>query len=329
MTQPNAPQGPTDTQPDGTPAFARTSLAAQAMGRVEPETRAVVMPLHVSTTFIRDPDNGYSSGYCYARPDNATVREAESVLAMLEGAGAGALLFGSGMAAATAVFGALEPGDHVVAGTVMYWALKRWLREEAPRRGLSLTFVDTDDLEALRGAVQPGKTRLVWIETPGNPLWTVTDIAAAAEIAHAAGARLAVDSTAASPVHTRPLERGADIVMHSATKILNGHSDVVAGVLAGARDDAFWARIRGIRSGNGGILGPFEAYLLMRSLRTLHLRAAAQSAGPATRSPDGRCGTGSASCCRSGSRVAKPAPSRRRPGCACGSARPRSAASRA
>ena len=134
MTQPNAPQVPTDTGPDGTPAFARKSLAAQAMGRIEPETRAVVMPLHVATTFIRDPDNGYSSGYCYARPDNATVREAESVLAMLEGAEAGALLFGSGMAAATAVFGALEPGDHVVAGTVMYWALKRWLAWESADR---------------------------------------------------------------------------------------------------------------------------------------------------------------------------------------------------
>ena len=279
MSLPNAPQAPSDSRSDAAPEFTPRTLAAQAMGRIEPGTRAVVMPLHVSTTFIRDPDNGYSSGYSYARPDNATVREAESILAMLEGAEAGALLFGSGMAAATAVFGALEPGDHVVAGTVMYWALKRWLREEAPRRGLTLTFVDTADLDALRAAVAPGRTRLVWIETPGNPLWTVTDIAAAAEIAHAAGARLAVDSTAASPVHTRPLERGADIVMHSATKILNGHSDVVAGVLAGARADAFWDRIRGIRAGSGGILGPFEAYLLMRSLRTLHLRAAAQSAG--------------------------------------------------
>jgi cystathionine gamma-synthase len=279
MSQPNVPRGPTDTGDPAPPALARRSLAAQAMGRIEPETRAVVLPLHVSTTFVRDPDNGYSSGYSYARPDNATVREAESVLAMLEGADAGALLFGSGMAAATAVFGALEPGDHVVAGTVMYWALKRWLREEAPRRGLTLSFVDTDDRAALSAAVVPGRTKLVWIETPGNPLWTVTDIAAAAAIARAAGARLAVDSTAACPVHTRPLELGADLVMHSATKILNGHSDVVAGVLAAARADAFWERIRGIRAGSGGILGPFEAYLLMRSLRTLHLRAAAQSAG--------------------------------------------------
>ncbi len=277
MSQPNAPQGLSDTRRDGMSDFAPRSLAAQAMGWIDPETRAVVRPLHLSTTFIRDPDNGYSSGYSYARPDNATVRETESVLAMLENARAGALLFGSGMAAATAVFGALEPGDHVVAGTVMYWALKRWLREEAPRRGLTVSFVETDDTDALRAAIEPGRTKLVWIETPGNPLWTVTDIAAAAEIAHAAGARLAVDSTAASPVHTRPLDLGADIVMHSATKILNGHSDVVAGVLAAAAADAFWERIRGIRAGSGGILGPFEAYLLMRSLRTLHLRAAAQA----------------------------------------------------
>jgi cystathionine gamma-synthase len=160
----------------------------------------------------------------------------------------------------------------------MYWALKRWLREEAPRRTLTVEFVDTDDLDALRGAMRPGRTKLVWIETPGNPLWTITDIAAAADIAHAAGARLAVDSTAASPIHTRPLSLGADIVMHSATKILNGHSDVVAGVLAGAKADAFWARIGAIRAGGGAILGPFEAYLLMRSLRTLPLRAAAQAA---------------------------------------------------
>lgn len=280
MSPTNASDGPDGMRDDGSAVdFSRRSLAAQAMGRIDPVTRAVVMPLHVATTFIRDPDNGYSSGFSYARPDNATVREAESVLAMLEGAEAGAMLFGSGMAAATAVFGALEPGDHVVAGTVMYWALKRWLRTEMPRRGVAVDFIATDDLQALRAAIRPGATKLVWIETPGNPLWTVTDIAAAAEIAHAAGARLAVDSTAASPFHTRPLELGADLVMHSATKILNGHSDVVAGALAAAKGDAFWERIAGIRAGSGGILGPFEAYLLMRSLRTFHLRAAAQSAG--------------------------------------------------
>ena len=261
--------------------WSKKSLAAQALGHVDPITKAVVPPIHVATTYIRDPDNQYSSGYVYGRPDNATVREAEAVIAMLEEAEAGALLFSSGMAAATAVFGALDPGDHIVAPTVMYWALRRWLTEEATRWGLKVDFVATDDLDALKAAVRPGQTKLVWLETPSNPLWTVTDIAGAAEIAHAAGARLAVDSTASSPVVTRPLSLGADVVMHAATKVLNGHSDVIAGALAGARADEFWARIQRIRSGNGAILGPFEAYLLMRGMRTLHVRIATQMANAA------------------------------------------------
>lgn len=259
------------------PQWSKRSLAAQAMGHVDPITKAVVPPIHVATTYIRDEDNAYSSGYVYGRPDNATVREAEGVLAMLEEAGAGALLFSSGMAAATAVFQALNPGDHIVASKVMYWALRSWLMTEAVRWGLAVDFVETDDLDALRGATIPGRTKLVWVETPSNPLWTITDIAAAAEIAHAAGARLAVDSTTASPIHTRPLMLGADIVMHAATKVLNGHSDVVAGVLAGAKADAFWEKVASIRKMQGAILGPFEAYLLMRGMRTLHLRAAAQA----------------------------------------------------
>ncbi|HEX2553204.1 MAG TPA: aminotransferase class V-fold PLP-dependent enzyme [Microvirga sp.] len=259
--------------------WSKRSLAAQALGHVDPITKAVVPPIHVATTYIRDEDNAYSSGFVYGRPDNATVRDAEGVIAMLEEAQAGALLFSSGMAAATAVFQALDPGDHIVAPRVMYWALRHWLLTEAKRWGLETTFVETDDLDALRGAAIPGRTKLVWIETPSNPLWTITDIAGAAGIAHAAGARLAVDSTCASPVHTRPLTLGADIVMHAATKILNGHSDVVAGVLAGASADAFWARLATIRKGQGAILGPFEAYLLTRGLRTLHLRAAAQARG--------------------------------------------------
>ena len=254
------------------------TLAAQAMGKIDRETKAVVPPIHVSTTYLRDEDNGYSTGFVYGRPDNETIREAESVLAMLEEAKAGALLFGSGMAAATAVFQALSPGDHVVASKVMYRALRSWLLTEATRWGLKIDFAETDDLAALKAAVKPGLTKLVWVETPSNPLWTITDIAAAAEIAHAAGAKLAVDSTCASPVHTRPLTLGADIVMHAATKVLNGHSDVVAGVLCGREDDAFWNGIKTVRKMQGGILGPFEAYLLMRGLRTLHLRQERQSA---------------------------------------------------
>ena len=186
------------------PQWSKRSLTAQAMGHVDPVTKGVVMPIHVATTYIRDEDNAYSSGFVYGRPDNATIREAEGVLAMLEEAKAGALLFSSGMAAATAVFQALNPGDHVVASKVMYWALRHWLLTEATRWGLTVEFVETDNLEALRKAVVPGRTKLVWAETPSNPLWTITDIAGAAEIAHAAGARLAVDSTTASPYHTRP-----------------------------------------------------------------------------------------------------------------------------
>ncbi|KMO12286.1 trans-sulfuration enzyme family protein [Methylobacterium platani] len=257
--------------------WTRQTLAAQAMGRIDAQTRAVVPPIHLSTTYLRDPDNGYASGFVYGRPDNATVRDTEAVIAMLEEAPAGALLFSSGMAAATACFMALAPGDHVVASAVMYWSLRNWLRTEATRWGLRVDFVATDDLDALKAAMRPGETKLVWIETPSNPLWTITDIAAAADIAHAAGARLAVDSTCASPYHTRPLALGADIVMHAATKVLNGHSDVIAGVLAGARPDEYWDRLETIRRGGGAILGPLEAYLLQRGLKTVFVRAAAQA----------------------------------------------------
>lgn len=261
-----------------TKSWSPRSLTAQAMGKIDPVTKAVVPPIHVATTYIRDEDNGYSTGFIYGRPDNETTREAESLLAMLEEAKGGALLFGSGSAAATAVFLALSPGDHVVASKVMYWALRNWLMTEATRWGLNVEFVETDDLAALKAAVKPGVTKLIWAETPSNPLWTITDIAAVAEIAHKAGAKLAVDSTCASPVHTRPLTLGADIVMHSATKVLNGHSDVIAGALCAREDDEFWNRIKTVRRGQGGILGPFEAYLLMRGMRTLHVRQERQSA---------------------------------------------------
>ena len=249
---------------------ART-LAAQGTGSIDRETRAIIPPIHVSTTFVRDPDNAYRAGYAYSRDDNPTYAHVETLLADLEG-GAEALLFASGMAAATAVFQGLRPGDHVIAPTVMYWTLRGWLMGMASDWGLEIELVDTSDLDALEKAVRPGKTKLLWIETPANPLWLVTDIAAAAELAHAAGARLAVDSTVATPILSRPLSLGADIVMHSATKYLNGHSDVIAGALVTARDDEHWQRLKGIRARIGGVLGPFEAAQLLRGMRTLHLR---------------------------------------------------------
>ena len=256
------------------PPWSPQTLAAQALGAVDGPSRAIVPPLHMSTTFLRDPDNGYSSGNVYGRADNATVREAEAVLCALEGA-ACALLFGSGMSAAIALFLSLGPGAHIVAPKTMYWALRKWLADEAPALGLSADFVEAEDLGALQRAVRKRATKLVWLETPSNPLWSVSDIAGAAAIAHAAGAMLGVDSTCATPVFTRPLALGADVVMHSATKYLNGHSDVVAGALAFAREDFLSAGARQIRQRHGMILGPFEAFLLIRGMRTLHLRARA------------------------------------------------------
>ena len=243
------------------------------MGWIDPVTRAVVPPIHMASTYLRDEDNGYRSGRIYARADNPTFDQAEATLTALEG-GAKSLIFSSGMSAATACFLALSPGDHVVTSKVMYWALRNWLMTFATQWGLKVEFVDTDRTDQVAAAVKPGITRLVWIETPANPTWSVSDIAAIAEIAHKAGALLGVDSTVATPVLTRPIEHGADIVMHSATKYLNGHSDIIAGALTGAHDDAYWAKLRTIRSQLGTILGQTEAWLLMRGMRTLYPRVA-------------------------------------------------------
>ncbi len=162
------------------------TIAAQALGIVDEPTGAVVPPIHVATTFIRDPDNQYRKGFVYGRPDNVTVRHVEDVLTALEG-GAASLLSGSGMTAATSVFLGLERPAHVIAPKVMYWALKLWLSEDALSHGIETTFVDAGDVNAIAAAVRPGKTKLIWIETPANPLWTVTDIAATARIAHGRG----------------------------------------------------------------------------------------------------------------------------------------------
>jgi cystathionine gamma-synthase len=247
------------------------SIAAQGLGWIDEKTKALAPPLQPSTTFIRDEDNQYRAGYVYARDQNVTFDQVEAVLAALE-QGHAALVFASGMAAATAVFQALAPGDHVLAPKVMYWSLRNWLRGFASQWGLRVDFVDMSDRDEVAGAIRKGETKLVWVETPANPLWTVTDIAQTCDIAHAAGAAVAVDSTAATPVLTQPLALGADVVMHSATKYLNGHSDVLAGALVTREDSPLWQRIRPLRSQLGGILGTFEAWLLLRGMRTLYPR---------------------------------------------------------
>src|ERR1700722_12047264 len=249
------------------------TLVAQTPG-------ATTQPIHMSSTFLRDSDNRYPAGYVYGRTDNASVQQAEDLIAKLEGADE-AFLFGSGMAAASSVFLALERPTHIIASRVMYWGFRSWLREIG-RYGHRVSFVETSDLDAVRQAVTPGETGLFWIETPSNPLWTITDIAAISEIAHAAGAILCVDSTVATPVFTRPLVLGADIVMHSATKYLNGHSDVVAGSLASARDGRLWSRICKMRDQLGNAVSAFDAWLLIRGMRTLDARVRAQARTAAT-----------------------------------------------
>jgi len=262
-----------------TPTLKPESIAAQALGWVDDATRAITPPIHVSSTYLRDPDNQYRSGRVYARADNPAFDQPEAVIARLE-QGAAAALFASGMAAATAVFQALQPGDHVLAPKVMYWSLRNWLMTFATSWGLKVELVDMSDPAAVRAAIRPGETKLVWVETPANPLWTVTDIAATAAIAHGAGALLAVDSTVSTPVLTRSFEHGADIVMHAGTKYLGGHSDLIAGVLVTREDSAYWKRVKMVRAQIGGTLGSFEAFLLTRGMRTLFLRVrqASQSA---------------------------------------------------
>src|ERR1700691_5688735 len=259
------------------PALSPRTLAARALGTIDERSRAIVAPIHLATTFERDPDNLYRSGNSYGRPDNETVREAEALIGALEGASV-TLVLGSGMSAAITLFLSLGSGAYVVAANGMYWALRAWLTNEAPAFGLSVDFVDAEDSQTLAAALKPGTTKLVWLETPSNPLWGVSDIEGAAHAAHAAGAILAVDSTCATPVFTRPIALGADVVMHSATKYLNGHSDVIAGALCFARDDALCARARKIRQSHGMILHPFEAFLLIRGLRTLDVRGRAAAA---------------------------------------------------
>jgi cystathionine gamma-synthase len=254
------------------------TLAAQALGFVDPATGSVVPPVHPSTTYARDADYRLIGGRLYSRADNPNYDLVEGLMSQLEG-GAASAVFSSGMSAACAVFLALRPGDHAVVPRVIYWAFRSWLFGWAAQWGLRIEAVDMTDLRAVAAAVRPGETKLVWIETPANPTLEVTDIAAVAEIAHRAGARLAVDSTFATPVLTRPLCLGADLVMHSATKYLNGHSDVIAGTLTAREEDDFWQRVKTVRVQSGTVPGPFEAWLLLRGMRTLYVRVRAQCAG--------------------------------------------------
>jgi cystathionine gamma-synthase len=254
---------------------ART-VVAQLLGYADPATGSIVPGMDLSTTYERDPSYKLLGGRLYSRADNPGYDQVEKLLTQLE-FGAASAVFASGMAAATSVFCMLKPGDHVIVSEVLYWALRSWMLDWAANWGVDLQLVDTTSASAVQAALRPGKTKLLWVETPANPTLAITDIAAMAELAHGVKSVLAVDSTFATPVYQNPLSLGADIVMHSATKYLNGHSDVIAGTLTTRSKDALWERILRHRVQTGNVLGPVETWLLLRGLRTLFVRVEAQT----------------------------------------------------
>ncbi len=257
----------TDTQDNWAPS----TRAAQALHLIDEATGAVVPGIELASTFARGSDYEPMGAFNYARYDNPTTQATEKVLASLDG-GADALAFNAGLAATVSVFETVRTGQHIAAPRVMYHGGQDWLRRISETRGIGLTFFDQTKEGALEEAIRPGETSILWIETPVNPTWDVIDIEKAATAAHDAGAILCVDSTVAPPCTTRALELGADIVFHSATKYLGGHSDLTAGALICAEENALWDEIKQVRKLTGGILSPFDAWLLLRGMRTLFIR---------------------------------------------------------
>ncbi|MGI8825456.1 MAG: cystathionine gamma-synthase [Chloroflexota bacterium] len=245
-----------------------TTRAIHVAQEPEQRTGAVTTPIFQTSTYAQE-DVGVHKGYEYSRTDNPTREVVEEVIASLEG-GEHGLAFASGMAAETTIMHLLKAGDHVVAGDDLYGGTYRLFMRVLEKFGLHFTFVDTSDLDQVRVAMRP-QTRIVWVETPTNPLLKIADLHAIARIAHERSARLVVDNTFASPYFQRPLNLGADIVVHSATKYLGGHSDLVMGALV-TTDPDLYADLKFHQNAAGGIPGPFDSWLLLRGLKTLSLR---------------------------------------------------------
>lgn len=248
------------------------TLAVHAGGEPDPETGAVVPPIHLATTFRHGPAGERQAGFEYQRESNPTQDRLEAALAALEG-GDAALAFGSGMAAMAALLESLPAGSHVLIPSDCYTGLRVLSAEFLPERGVTASAVDMGDPEAVRAALRP-ETKLVWAETPSNPQLRIADLAALSTIARGHGALLACDNTFATPVLQRPLSLGADVVMHSTTKYLGGHSDVMGGALVFARRDAMFDKVFHRRHVTGGILAPFSAWLTLRGCRSLPARMA-------------------------------------------------------
>jgi cystathionine gamma-synthase len=250
------------------------TLAVHAGHTIDVTTGAVAAPIYLSTTFERDLEGTYSRGFMYTRNNNPNREALERGVSMLEG-GEIAAAFGSGTAAAMALFQALAPGDHVLAHVDAYYGTSRLLREIFIPWGLKADFIDMSNLDAVKKAVRP-QTKLVWAETPSNPLLKIVDLAAVAKVAHEADALSVCDNTWA-PVLQRPFELGADLILHSTTKYFGGHCDVAGGIIIAKKDDQFSQRIRSIQYEGGAIPSPFDCWLILRGMRTLPWRMRAHS----------------------------------------------------
>jgi len=255
------------------------TIAVHAAADPDPRTGALTAAIQMSTTFERAADGTFPSGFAYIRDANPNRRALESALATLEG-GAAAVAFASGMAATMAVFQTLAPADHVVAPIDAYFGTPKLLRELFVPWGLAVSFVDMTDVAAVRAAVGP-KTRMIWTETPSNPTIAVTDLGAIAAIARSAGALLACDNTWATPFLQQPLALGADLVMHSTTKYLSGHSDVMGGAVVSRQSGPVADRLRSLQANGGAVPSPFDSWLVLRGVRTLPWRMRAHCANAA------------------------------------------------
>jgi len=251
----------------------KATIAAKAGHFLDVNTGAVVPEIQPSTTFARDDRYQLiDPAHTYARDASPSFVYAERVLAELEN-GDECKLFASGMAAIAAIFYTLKPGSHVVMPDSMYWGAKSWIHSHCERQDIFVSQYQAADANSIVDAIEGyNSTNLVWVETPSNPMMHVTDIELAATHAHDAGALLVVDSTASTPVITQPLDLGADLVVHSATKALNGHSDVLAGAIVTADSHSLWEAVCKERAGAGAVPGSFESWLLLRGMRTLFVR---------------------------------------------------------
>jgi cystathionine gamma-synthase len=237
----------------------------------DPTTGAVVPPIYQTSTFVQDGIGGFRGGYEYARSANPTRDSLQTVLASLEG-GSAAFSFASGLAAEDALLRAvLSPGARVVMGNDVYGGTHRLVNRVWTPWGITLDTVDMSDLDQVRESVQASPTTVLWVETPSNPMMKISDIAALAEIGHAAGALVVVDNTFASPYIQQPLSLGADVVVHSTTKYLGGHSDTLGGALV-VNDDALAEKIGFVQFGVGAVSAPMEAWLTIRGIKTLGVR---------------------------------------------------------